>query len=272
MISILQSPLSLPPIWRESRAPLEAASLLRSDVFRGDSVRNGRGQPVLLIPGFLAGDGSLGLMTGWLRRTGHHTRKSGMRANIDCSARAIERLAEPLRQLAERSGQRVAIIGQSRGGNFAKVLASRHPELVSGVVALGSPQLDPYAVHPLVAAQVFSVGTLGTLGMRGLFRRSCRFGSCCTSFWEDLRGPLREDVDYVCVYSRSDGIVEWRACLDPHARHVEIDSSHIGMAVHPSAFGAVATALDGFRIRERERNRNASRRGIRGGARVRRAA
>ena len=75
--------LSQPPLWRESRLGLEVAALVRDPVFRGREVEDAKGQPVLLVPGFLAGDGSLGLMTRWLRRTGHHTRKAGMRANVD---------------------------------------------------------------------------------------------------------------------------------------------------------------------------------------------
>jgi hypothetical protein len=49
---------------------------MRHPIYRGDGVEHAGGQPVLLIPGFLAGDDSLGIMTRWLRRTGHHTRKA----------------------------------------------------------------------------------------------------------------------------------------------------------------------------------------------------
>ena len=76
------SPLPLPPLWRESRLGLEAAALLRSRVFKGEGVEHADGQPVMLIPGFLAGDDSLGVMTQWLRRTGHHTKSAGMRICI----------------------------------------------------------------------------------------------------------------------------------------------------------------------------------------------
>jgi len=39
---------------------------------------------------------------------------------------------------------------------------------------------------------------------------------------------LREDVGYVALYSRSDGIVNWRSCLDPHADElVEIGRAHV---------------------------------------------
>ena len=56
-----------PPLWREARVGLEAAALLRDPIFRGDGMTDGRGRPVLLIPGFLAGDGSLSMMAGWLQ-------------------------------------------------------------------------------------------------------------------------------------------------------------------------------------------------------------
>src|SRR5918912_243862 len=127
-----------------------------------------------------------------------------------------------LEVMAEASGRRVAVIGQSRGGNFAKVLAVRHPDLVSGIVTLGSPQLDPLDIHPFVRAQVYAVGALGALGLRGLFKHSCKWGDCCETFWEDLQKPLREDVGYLSVYSKSDGVVRWRSCLDPFAEQLEI--------------------------------------------------
>ena len=60
-----------PPLWRESRAGVEAAALFRSSVWRGGGVPDGEGRPVLLIPGFLAGDGSLATMTHWLRENGY---------------------------------------------------------------------------------------------------------------------------------------------------------------------------------------------------------
>ncbi|MBV9213760.1 MAG: alpha/beta hydrolase [Actinobacteria bacterium] len=241
------SSFSLPPIWREGRLGLELAALLRDPVFRGEGVRDAAGQPVLLIPGFLAGDDSLALMTRWLRRTGHYTRRAGIRANVDCSTSAVDRLEERLQVMAETRGQKVAVIGQSRGGNFAKVLAVRRPDLVSGIVTLGSPQLDPLAVHPLVRAPVYAVGTLGTLRVRGLFRNSCRTGGCCEPFWADLARRVPRNVGYLSVYSRSDGIVDWRACLDEGARHLEVESSHCGMGLNAHVYRATAAALRSFR-------------------------
>src|SRR6185503_2145570 len=105
----------VPPLWRESRVGLEAAQLLRSPVWRGAGVVPGDGRGVLLVPGFLAGDGSLGTMAKWLRANGYWTRRAGIRSNIGCSQEACTRLEERVEALAERTGDRVAIIGQSRG-------------------------------------------------------------------------------------------------------------------------------------------------------------
>src|SRR4051794_27089636 len=144
----LPSPFSQPPIWREGRLGLEVASLLRDPVFRGEGVRDAGGQPAFLIPGFLAGDDSLGVMTRWLRRTGHHTHKAGMRSNVSCSEEAVNRLEERVELLAERREQKVAIIGQSRGGNFARGLAGRGPGPRSGGGGAGPPPPRPPARPP----------------------------------------------------------------------------------------------------------------------------
>jgi triacylglycerol lipase len=254
-----------PPLWREARVGVEAAALLRDPILRGEGVPDGRGRPVLLVPGFLAGDGSLALMARWLGRHRYRPSRAGMVANVDCSSAALARLETRLERLVAAQARRAAIVGQSRGGSLAKVLARRRPDLVCGIVTLGSPELDPLAVHPLVRLQLEAVGTLGSLGAPRLFKRSCLDGKCCASFWQDLAAPLPRGVGFVSVYSRTDGIVDWRACLAPGAEHVEVDASHIGMAVNPSAWRAVARALDRFG-RAEARRRPSSR------VRLRRAA
>ncbi|HEY1274482.1 MAG TPA: hypothetical protein VGF25_06215 [Thermoleophilaceae bacterium] len=235
-----------PPLWREARVGLEAAALMRDPVFRGAGVADGYGRPVLLIPGFMAGDGSLAVMANWLRRTGHRPGTAGMLANVDCSGVALDRLEARLERLVG-NGRKAAIVGQSRGGGLAKALACRRPDLVDGIVTLGSPQADPLAVHPVVWLHVEGVATLGRLGAPGVFKRTCLDGECCADFWAQVSGPLPDGVRFVSVYSRSDGIVDWRACLDSHAdEQVEIAASHLGMAVSAPAYRAIAEAIEWF--------------------------
>lgn len=236
----------VPPLWRESRAALEAAALRRSRIWRGDGVASGDGRPVLLIPGFLAGDGSLATMTQWLRRLGYRTRRAGIRANVSCSEAACARLEARLEGFAEAQGRPVTIVGQSRGGIFAKALAARRPDLVEGVITLGSPTVSQLRVHPLVLLQVGLVGALGSGRVPGLLSVSCLRGDCCARFRTALEGPFPEAVRWTALYSRSDGIVDWHACLDPQADAlVEVDSSHCGMGLNPVVYGAVAQALAG---------------------------
>ncbi|MBA2579652.1 MAG: alpha/beta hydrolase [Thermoleophilaceae bacterium] len=234
------------PIWLEGRAGLELAELMSSPLFYGASVRDGGGSPVLLVPGFLLGDDSLGLMTSWLRRTGYRTESSGLVYNVDCSEASVRRVADRVERLAERAGRRVAIVGQSRGGLYARVLAVRRPDLVAGIVTLGSPVMVPAAVHPVMVAQAAAIASLGLFQAPGVLSWQCVDGACCRSFWADLAAPFPDTVGYESIYSRTDGIVDWHACLDPAAAHREVDSSHYGMSVNVAVYELIAAALASF--------------------------
>lgn len=235
----------LPPIWREGRFAAERAALARDPVSTGADVPAGAGRPVLLIPGYLAGDASLATMTFWLRRLGYRTSRAGIRMNTDCSTAALARLETRLVRLTARFGP-AAIIGQSRGGTLARTLALRRPDLVTGIVTLGSPLRDPLAIHPLVRLNVRLAALLGSAGVPGLFTPNCFDGDCCAELRARSDDPFPEDVGFVSVYSRSDGIVEWEACLDPAAENVELDSSHCGMSVHPGVYRVIGGALPAF--------------------------
>jgi triacylglycerol lipase len=236
----------VPPLWRESRVALEAARLFRSAVWRGDGVPAGNGRPVLLVPGFMAGDGSLGTLTRWLRANGYWTSRAGIRANVGCSQDACERLERRAEALTDRTGEKVAIIGQSRGGVLARVVAYRRPDLISGIVTLGAPTVSMLKVHPLVLLNVGLVGALGTGRVPGLMSLSCLRGACCATFRADLPAEFPMGVGYVSAYSRSDGIVDWHACLDPAAENVEVHASHCGMAVSEQVYRLLAGALAEF--------------------------
>ncbi|SNR91158.1 hypothetical protein SAMN04488107_0590 [Geodermatophilus saharensis] len=221
----------------------EAAALLRSPVWRGHGVPDGGGLPVLLVPGFLAGDPSLSLMESWLRRRGYRTCTSQIRVNVDCTRRAVERLERRLVDLTDRTGRPAAVVGQSRGGLFAKLLAARRPDRVTGIVTLGSPNVDHMAINPLVAAQVRLVAALGGAGVPGLFVDDCLQGGCADQLADELDRPFPAGVPYVSVYSRADWVVDWHACLDPAAENVHVDSSHVGMSVHPEVYELLGRRL-----------------------------
>ena len=232
------------PLRGELRYGIELARLLSDP----DFVRPGRHPvavpPVLLVPGFMAGDGSLAVLASWLRRRGSRVAHAGIVLNTDCGERAMRGIEERLRRLAEEQGEPVVLIGQSRGGELARVAAVRNPELVASLVMLGSPVCDPLSVGPAVLGALRSVARLGGLGVPGMLSMECADGDCCARYRDDLGAPLPAGMRAVSVYSRSDGIVSWEACLDPWAEHVEVESSHTGMSVNAHVYRALAKVLD----------------------------
>jgi triacylglycerol lipase len=227
----------------ELRYGLELARLAADREFLFPS-RAANPPPVLLVPGFMAGDQSLTFLRGWLRRRGSRTAAAGIRLNVDCGERAVRAIERRLRRLAEGSARPAVIVGQSRGGELARVVAVRNPQLVSTLVMLGSPVLSPLSVGRPVLRAVRSVARLGDIGLPGMFSTECADGECCARFREDLDAPLPASVDALSIYSPSDGIVAWQACLDPSAQHVEVDSSHCGMAVNRDVYRILGDVLD----------------------------
>jgi triacylglycerol lipase len=233
----------MPPLRGELRYGLELARLLAERDFRRPMPSH-NAPPVLLVPGFMAGDRSLRVLAGWLRRRGSHAEAAGMLLNTDCAERSVQRLQSRLRRLATRSQSKVVVIGQSRGGELGRVLAVRNSDHVGALVMLGSPVLGPLNVGSGVLNAVRSVARLGDLGVPGMFSSECRDGPCCERFWRDLRAPLPDGLRAVSVYSRSDAIVSYGACLDPSAEHVEVESSHTGMSVNASVYRVLARVLE----------------------------
>lgn len=204
----------------------------------------GDGRPVMLIPGFLAGDQSLTRMAVWLRTGGFTLARSGIRWNAGCMEETVEAVQRRLEQAVQKTGKRALVIGQSRGGSMARALGVLAPDLVDTLVTLGSPLLDQLAVRPLVWPSIVTVGALGTIGVPGMFGLSCLRGDCCTRTRDAVTAPLPPGVRFISVYSRSDEVVNWQACLDPAATQLEIDVSHVGMGMAREVWVALAEELD----------------------------
>jgi triacylglycerol lipase len=201
------------------------------------------GRGVLLVPGFLAGDPSLSRMAAWLRTGGLRTYRSGIAINVDCMEPLVRRLEERAEAVVERTGGRIVVVGQSRGGTLGRVLAVRRPELVELLVTLGSPVRDQLAVTPRTHMAVRTVGTLGSLGVPGLFSRSCASGPCCARSRSQVLRPFPGGVRYVAVVSPRDEVVRPAACTDAAAETVALPTTHVGMGLDAGVWRALAARI-----------------------------
>ena len=201
------------------------------------------GEPVLLVPGFLAGDSSLAPMSRTLRHEGFRTYRADIRVNVGCTLAAAAQLEERLEEISQRRGARVRIVGHSLGGMLARGVAARRPDLVSGIVTMGSPMLAPGVHHASLARSVDLLVRLNRAGLRNLMAEDCVAGRCAQESFDQARAVLPAGVDFTAIFSRRDGIVDWRACIDPVARPVEVRASHLGMALDPRVIAVVSQAL-----------------------------
>jgi pimeloyl-ACP methyl ester carboxylesterase len=221
-------------MWLEGRIYLEYLRLVRDPVYRGREVPPGLGRPVMLIPGFLAGDWTLRTPYQWLRRVGYRPRLAGVAFNVLYSEVMLRPLIDSLSLLHRKTGARVSLVGHSRGGVLAKVLSHRKPELVEQVIALGSPLHDPFDVHPLTMAGVRAAHVFNVV----------RYGHPASVEQRFLRDLAAEPkVPITSIYSRSDGVVNWKACLRPDVNKIEVKGSHVGLALNPEVYRILAHLL-----------------------------
>src|SRR3954447_3211639 len=277
-----------PRFRREARMFGELRALQASGLLEEPRTNAGDGLAVLLIPGLLAPDRSLGLLARYLKRHGFTPRRAGITSNIDCSEREAKRLETRLERAYAQTGRRVAIVGQSRGGVFGRALAVRRPDLVGAVIGMGSPLVDPLTnIHPLLHLQLELLARMGDRKVPRIASHACldesmvaklqelagegrvskalasrlagrEPGNCCTNFWRDLAAPFPAGVAYLSIWSRIDGVVNPRACHDPAARLLEVRSSHCGMAWNRHVYAAVLEELTDVAARERSDERVAA--------------
>lgn len=208
----------------EARAPLQLLRLARAAPWLARAPR-GHGELVIDLPGWKAGEASNIAMRTWLRGLGYDARAWGLGTNTGNPERDAELLVDRLRD----STRPVALIGWSLGGTIAREIARSLPEVISTVITYGSPAVG---------------GPTYTLGASTYGREEC---TRITELIDRLDRDEPITVPITAVFTRSDGVVDWRACLDlrsPQVTHVEVGSTHLGLGVDPDVWWAVATALN----------------------------
>lgn len=227
------------------RPPWAHAAFLRSDVFAGRGVPHGNGEPVVLLPAAVAGDWIMPVLSGWLRRIGYRPYPSTISMHIDCSDRTLTRVLPHLDRIAQAEGRPLMLLGHSRGGLLARAATVTRPELVSRVVTLASPLSEPFAVTNLTlnAAASLARRRFERAGLEGCLTTACAcpFGSAFNSPW-----PTGPDAPrLVSLFTRTDEVVGWHACLTRDGHNVEVRGTHTGLLAARNAYVALASALDG---------------------------
>lgn len=233
------------PLFLELRAPLEWVELRLSRVYYGGVKTRGRGAPVVVVPGFLSSDLHLQSLQWWLARIGYRPFGSDIGRNADCPDVLLERLLETVDRTFAEVGRPVQLIGHSFGGVLARAAAERRPASVSQVITLGAP-LRALRAHRrvLAAAKALSAALPPPRERPRRHRDHSHATECACEFLRNSADAWPDGVRLVSLYSKSDGVVDWRTCLvDPPAFSVEVHGSHIGMVANREVYERLAVLL-----------------------------
>ena len=211
----------------EGRAFLELAALLPAYPVLRRAPR-GDGHPVLVLPGFLAGDFSTRTLRAFLRDRGYGAHGWQLGRNLGPNPELIGRLVERVRGLRQRYDRKLTLIGWSLGGVYARELARSFPSDVRQVITLASPfrDLSATSVPPLLR----------------------RFGGRHRPENDSRRAQLGEPIPVpaTAIYSKTDGIAAWQSCMEPPgplSENIEVESSHLGIGHHPVVLLTIADRL-----------------------------
>jgi len=194
------------------------------------AARRGDGHPVLVLPGFLAGDMSTNVLRRFLSYLGYETFGWELGNNFGGVYGMRTKLRARLAEIHAKTGRKVSLIGWSLGGVYARDLSLSMPNVVRSVITLGSPFAgDLSATNAGKLYEILSGETIEDVVPDDL---------------EKLAGTL--PMPTTSIYTKTDGIVNWRLCLNdpsPTAENIEVYASHIGLGVNPAVLWAVADRL-----------------------------
>jgi len=191
----------------------------------------GESRPVLIFPPFLGNDVSTTFLRKYLNNQGFKAYKWDVGVNF-VRDNYLPQLEEKLTQVYEKHGQKVALIGWSAGGIFARVLANLFPEMTEQVITIATP---------------FKGIRSGKTNVDTLFE--IFNGKKKSQTKKELLDLIEKtpDTPVTCLYSTTDGIVQWEHCYEEVVReninNIEVFGSHAGLGANPSVMIYVAQAL-----------------------------
>ena len=218
------------------------SSLLGSPIFYGTNVAKGDGSPILLVPGFFAGDWSLSTLARWLSRVGYRPYLSGIDWNVGCPDEKSERLGWRLAHITDECGMPAIVIGHSLGGVLARALAVKYPARIRHVVTLGSPARIAWsAVRARYRPAIRGFQTL----WQAFNNRPAHCGTdqCECSFGQAVNSRFPRGVRLSSIYTRSDEVVDWRACITAEGDNYEVPGGHGSMVVNREVYRVLGVLL-----------------------------
>lgn len=230
------------PILREALWGIDWLSLKTSAVYYGCGVPRGDGSAVVLVPGFMGTDISLTELYFWLWRIGYKPFMSGIGRNADCLDKLSSRLASTVKNAHEKTGKPVHLIGHSLGGILARSVANRLKKNVASVTALGSP-FRGIRSHRVVLRQADKVRAR-ILRENKNEQPDCFTGFCECEAVSGWASKFPAEIRQTAVYTKTDGIVDWRVCVDTDpANNYEVSGTHVGLIVNPQVYRIVGHRL-----------------------------
>lgn len=199
----------------------------------------GDGHPVLLLPGFLAGESTLIALKLFLQNKGYDVHTWGLGRNMGFRSKHAAALPQKIRHLHYITGRKVSLVGWSLGGVFALYGAENALDCVRSIITLGSP----------VSVDTGHIQTPPAL--RAMYRLvSHRLGPSAHIMLpraKAMRERRRLPVPTSCLYSLTDGVVPPQEATidgDP-AMHenIRVPGSHAGLGFNGIVFGVVADRL-----------------------------
>jgi hypothetical protein len=180
---------------------------------------------VLVLPGLGATDRSTRALRGVLRRQTHWVHGWNLGRHNVWTRESVTAVQDRLGELCERYGAPLSLVGVSAGGILARELAREHPERVRQVITVVSPFRHRHGDDNRIVRMLSRVRPSDKDHFQELPR-------------EDERPRLPMPV--TAIYSRTDGLVDWRSCIEtpgPERDNIEIRTSHFG------AVSNIATAI-----------------------------
>jgi hypothetical protein len=220
----------------EGRALLEMA-LLPVMLPALAATPRGDGHPVLLAPGFTAGDSSMVGLRLFLQSRGYHVETWGLGQNTGFKLKFSEALEQKLRFMHHRHGRKVSLIGWSLGGVYSFYAAHSAPECVRNVISLGSPMrfsAESFKTPLLVRAVYrYFAHPMGPVAHLAHVRAKV------------LKSP--PPVPSTCIYSMTDGVVPPQAARietsDGEHENIWVPGSHLGLGFNAAVMCILADRL-----------------------------